>query len=318
MKAAVVTAAGKTPVYGDFKEPVAREGEVRVKVTAAALAPLSKSRAAGTHYSSTSVFPFIPGVDGVGRLDDGRRVYFAKPEAPFGSMAELTVVRREQCVPVPDDLDDVTAAAIANPGMSSMAALKERAKLVAGETVLINGGTGSAGRLSIQVAKYLGAKKVIVTGRDEESLRGLRELGADVIIPLAPPEGFASAVGEQIRSGGVDVVLDYLWGPSAEQIIIAAAKNGKDGARVRYVEIGSLGGETIQLPGQALRATGLELMGSGVGSVAIERLVAGIEEVMRVATPRHFEVKTRAVRLADVERAWAEDTGTPRLVFLVE
>jgi NADPH:quinone reductase-like Zn-dependent oxidoreductase len=199
-----------------------------------------------------------------------------------------------------------------------MTALKERAKLVAGETVLVNGGTGSAGRLAIQVAKYLGAKKVIVTGRDEESLRGVRELGADVIIPLAPAEGLAGALAEQFRSGGVDVVLDYLWGPSAEQIIVAAAKNGKDGARVRYVEIGSLGGETIQLPGQALRATGLELMGSGVGSVAIERLVADIEEVMRAATQRHFEVKTRTERLADVERAWAEDTGTPRMVFLVE
>jgi NADPH:quinone reductase-like Zn-dependent oxidoreductase len=316
MKAAIVTAAGKTPVYGDFQDPLPGDGEVRVKVTAAALPRLAKMRAAGTHYSSTSGFPFVPGIDGVGKLDDGQRVYFAAPTAPFGSMAEFTVVKRSQCVPLPDDLDDVTAAAIANPGMASMAALKERAKLVPGETVLINGGTGSAGRLSVQVAKYLGASRVIVTGRDVASLAGVRELGADVTIPLTPTQELASALAEEFRTG-VNVVLDYLWGPSAEQIILASAKNGKEGERVRYVQIGSLAGETIQLPAQALRATALELMGTGLGSVHLDRLVEDIGEVLRATKPRHFAVKTTTEPLANVEKAWLADTGTPRMVFLV-
>jgi NADPH:quinone reductase-like Zn-dependent oxidoreductase len=317
MKAAIVTAAGKTPAYGDFQDPVPSDGEVRVKVTAAALPRLAKMRAAGTHYSSTSVFPFVPGIDGVGKLDDGQRVYFAAPTAPFGSMAELTVVKRSQCVPLPDDLDDVTAAAIANPGMASMAALKERAKLVPGETVLINGGTGSAGRLSVQVAKYLGANRVIVTGRDEASLAGVHELGADVTILLTPTQELASALAEEFRTG-VNVVLDYLWGPAAEQIILAAAKNGREGERMRYVQIGSLAGETIELPAQALRATALELMGTGLGSVHLDQLVADIGEVLRATKPRHFEVKTTTEPLANVETAWLADTGSPRMVFLVD
>ena len=90
----------------------------------------------------------------------------------------------EHCIPLPDELSDVTAAAIAVPGMSSWAALTERAKLVAGETVLINGATGTSGRLAVQIAKHLGAKRVIATGRNVEVLQSLTSLGADALIPL--------------------------------------------------------------------------------------------------------------------------------------
>ena len=123
MKAAVVLEAGKTPVYGDFTEPILGPGEVRIHVTAAALSNVVKSRASGTHYSSYGDLPFVVGIDGAGRLDDGRRVYFVLPKPPLGSMSERTVVRTGQCVALPEGLDDVTAAAIANPGMSAWAAL---------------------------------------------------------------------------------------------------------------------------------------------------------------------------------------------------
>ncbi|MGC2035213.1 MAG: hypothetical protein WA761_07215 [Thermoplasmata archaeon] len=86
MKAAIVTEVGKPPVYGEFREPIPTEGEVQVSVRAAALSNLAKGRASDTHYSATGEVPFVVGVDGVGRLQDGRRVYFAFPRAPFGSM----------------------------------------------------------------------------------------------------------------------------------------------------------------------------------------------------------------------------------------
>ena len=83
MKAAIVVEAGKTPIYGDFPEPVPAQGEVQVTVSAAALSNVVKSRASGTHYSSPDQLPFVVGIDGVGRLDDGRRVYFVLPHAPL-------------------------------------------------------------------------------------------------------------------------------------------------------------------------------------------------------------------------------------------
>jgi NADPH:quinone reductase-like Zn-dependent oxidoreductase len=184
MKAAIVTGAGLTPTYADFADPIPLAGENRIVVAAAAISQVTRGRASGRHYSSSGQFPFVVGIDGVGRLDDGRRVYFAVPRAPFGGMAEQTVVPVSRCVPVPDDIDDVTAAAIANPGMSSWAAYTERAKLKAGETVLVNGATGTAGRLAVQIAKFLGAKKVIATGRNRAVLEELTTLGGGRKRPL--------------------------------------------------------------------------------------------------------------------------------------
>jgi len=318
MKAAIVVETGKTPVYGDFREPVPATGEARIDVRAAALSHLTKGRASGTHYSSDATVPFIVGVDGVGRLPDGKRVYFVRPEAPWGAMAERTVVRPQQCVPVPDDLDDVTAAAIANPGMSVWAAFRERAKLVKGENVMINGATGSAGRLAVQVAKYMGAKKVVATGRNAESLKGVDALGADVTIPLGDDgDALEEALKEQFGGDGIDVVLDYLWGPSAERILIAGAKAGKEAAPIRFVQVGSLSAANITLPGAALRSSAIELMGSGLGSVPIVGLLKCIGEFLKAVVPGGFQVATRTARLADVEKFWDVDTGTPRLVFLV-
>jgi NADPH:quinone reductase-like Zn-dependent oxidoreductase len=318
MKAAIVVEAGKTPVYGDFKDPVPANGEVRVTVSAAALSHVVKSRASGTHYSSSGQPPFVVGIDGVGHLDDGRRVYFALPRAPFGSMAEKTVIRPAQCVSLPDDLDDVTAAALANPGMSAWAAFKERAKLTAGETVLVNGATGTAGRLAVQIAKYMGARKVVATGRNAEALKALSVLGADVTIPLGDGgDAFEDALKEQFGGDGIDVVLDYLWGQSAERVIIAGAKAGKEAVPIRFVQIGSVSAPSITLPSAALRSSALTLMGSGIGSIPPDRMVKAIGELMQAAIPGGFEIVTRTFPLCEVERVWAEPAGQPRTVLQI-
>jgi NADPH:quinone reductase-like Zn-dependent oxidoreductase len=319
MKAAVVLEPGKNPTYGEFREPIPRDGEVRITVSAASLNHVTRGRAAGAHYSSKGGIPAIAGVDGVGRLPDGRRVYFALPEEPFGSMAQWAVVRRQQCIPLPDDLDDVTAAAIANPGMSSWAALKERAHLSEGETVLVNGATGAAGSLAVQIAKHLGARKVIATGRDANALQSLKALGADVTISITqPPEELEDAFKEQFGGEGVDVVLDYLWGKSAEILIVAAAKAGKDAVPIRFIEIGSASGRDITLPSAALRSSALELMGSGAGSIPVERLIKAIGDVLRSVVPGHLQLQTESIPLADVEGAWTKDDGKHRIVFTIE
>lgn len=316
MKAAIVVEAGKPPVYGDFKEPVPANGEVQVKVTAAALSNVVRTRASGTHYSSSGQLPFVVGIDGVGHLDDGRRVYFVLPKAPFGSMSEKTVIRPSQCVFLPDDLDDVTAAAIANPGMSAWAALKERAKLMTGETVLVNGATGTAGRLAVQIAKYMGARKVVATGRNTEHLKALAALGADVAIPLgAGGDAFEDALKKQFGGDGIDIVLDYLWGQSAERLIIAGAKAGKDAAPIRFVNIGSVSASDITLPSAALRSSAITLMGSGIGSIPVDRIVKCIDDLMKATVPGGFAIETKAFPLSEVENVWATADNMPRTVF---
>jgi NADPH:quinone reductase-like Zn-dependent oxidoreductase len=321
MKAAIVESAGQTPRYGNFPDPVRESGSELISVRAAALTHLTKGRASGAHYSADAIFPAVVGVDGVGITQDGRRVYFILPEAPNGAMAETTTVRAQQCIDVPSEVDDITAAAIANPGMSVWAALAERAHLQPCETVLVNGATGVAGRLAVQIAKYLGASKVIATGRDARALEEVRSLGADVVIPFklgtSNPQAakdYEAALKEQF-SLGVDVVVDYLWGKSAETIIVAIAKAVEDAKPVRFVQVGSVSGNDIQLPGAALRSSSIVLMGSGLKSVPMPRLLAAIGKVFEAVVPAHLHIATKAVPLAQVEEAWNDD-GKARVVFI--
>lgn len=324
MKAVIVTAAGKTPIYGDFDMPVAKDGEELISVKAAALSNLTKSRASGAHYSSSGVFPSIAGTDGVGVRRDGRRVYFAMPEVPYGSLAEFCPIHPRRCVEVPDSLDDVTAAAIANPGMSAWAGLVDRGRFVAGETVMVNGATSTAGRIAVQLAKYLGAAKVIATGRNLKELEEVKQLGADVAIAFAlgaeHPSG-AKDYEEALKATfteGIHVVIDYLWGESAKTTIAALAKTVGNNP-VRFVHVGGASGEAaIELSGAALRSAAIELMGSGVGSVSRQGLVQSISRVFEAVKPAGLKIATQAVRLSEVEDVWEKATGKPRVVFTID
>ena len=86
------------------------------------------------------------------------------------------------------------------------------------ETVLINGATGFTGKIAVQIAKYYGAKKIIVTGRNEQSLQTLLSLGADEIISIKESdENFVTRIKAIHNSTPIDVVIDYLWGQTAER-----------------------------------------------------------------------------------------------------
>ena len=327
MKAAVVTAAGETPVYGDFPIPIAKSGEELISVRASALSPFSKARASGSHYSSGGGFPLIAGVDGVGVTQDGRRVYFALPEAPFGALAEFCPVSSQRCVKLPDALDDITAAAIANPGMSAWAALVERAHLVSGETVLVNGATGTAGRLAVQVAKYLGAGKVIATGRNAEELEEVKKLGADTVIPFAlsapHPSGakdYENAL-KQVFASGINVVIDYLWGESAKTIIVAIAKAVEDATPVRFVHKWAQPAvrRTSDLPGAALRSSAITLMGSGAKKSASARSATSSQQRLRSGSSplSGLKIATKVLPLSEVEEVWNKAAGKPRVVFSI-
>ena len=141
LKAAIVTGPNQTPIFEDFQEPRWSDGYQLISVTASALSHATRALASSAHYAALNNYPRVVGTDGVGSTQAGQPVYFTMPEAPFGGMAETTLVKKENCVLLPADVDDITAAAIANPGLSSVAALKVRARLESGECVLVNGAT---------------------------------------------------------------------------------------------------------------------------------------------------------------------------------
>jgi NADPH:quinone reductase-like Zn-dependent oxidoreductase len=313
VRAAVVNVLGQPPRYQDFAEPTVAEGEVLIHVRAAGLHPIVKARASGSHYSSDGVVPLIPGVDGVGVLD-GSRVLFGFSRTPFGSMAEWTVVRRSMCIPLPDKIDDVQAAAIANPGMSAWLSIKDRAGLAKGESVLILGATGVAGQLAIQVARHLGAKRIIAAGRN---LDALASENLDGVVSLAQGDDAVRDAFAVEAGKGIDVVIDYLWGRPTELFLEALARgfDPNAGRSTRLVEVGESAGKSIMLPGATLRSIDLTLMGSGFGSVPLERVLGAIPTLFELAVAGSLKVATEALPLAEVESAWNRKESGKRIVF---
>jgi NADPH:quinone reductase-like Zn-dependent oxidoreductase len=267
--------------------------------------------AAGKHYASAGKTGFVAGVDGVGTDHDGRRVYFLFPRAPFGSMAEKALVSSTLLVPVPDELADDKAAAIATGGLASWVALTRRAKLQKGESVLITGANGAAGRMALQIARYLGAHKTIAVARTLSKLDGL---DADVMIALNETSDDALRT---LFDSGIDIVLDFVWGEPASRLLKAAAsKRGSPAGepRLRYVQLGTLAGDEIPLRGDMLRSSGLELLGSGIGSVAVKELLAGAGELLAAAPAAAFAPPFKTLPLSKVAEAWSGDPGSRYII----
>jgi len=316
MQAAVVEAPGQAPKYQTFPDPVAEAGETLVRVRAAGLHPVVKAIASGKHYSAAGALagPSVPGIDGVGVLEDGRRVYFGLLRKPWGTMAECAPATRRFCIPLPDSLDDLQAAAIANPGMSAWMSLKYRANFVAGETALILGATGVAGQLAIQSARLMGAKRIIAVGRNTAALAAA---DVDAVIGLAEPEDAAREALLAEASSGIDVVIDYLWGHPAEMLLDALSKGFKTQGtrRTRWVEVGESAGSTIALPGAILRSIDLALLGSGFGAASLDQILTAIPELFELAAVGKLTVAVEPVPLAQVESAWDRAEKGRRIVF---
>ena len=320
MKAAVLEEVGKAPKWEEFEEPAAGEGEALVRVLAASLKPVDKQLAAGTHFASPreADLPVICGTDGVGELEDGSRVFFGGCRKPFGAMAEITVVPRAFCFPLPPGIDDDTAAALPNPAVSAWVSLTHRAKLARGETVLVLGATGVTGQLAVQIAKLLGAARVVGVGRNERVLARLGELGADSTIQLdqaadALKEAYLSEMGP-----GFDVILDYLWGEPTEALLAALTKSEFTaiGKETRLVQVGESAGATIKLPAAVLRSTALTILGTA-GMPPWEVLFDAMKEVLQRGALRELRIETERAALAEIESVWKRAGQAGRRIVML-
>ncbi len=316
MNAAVLHTLNQPPQFAQFPEPVAEENEVIVHVRAAALKPIDKQMARGSHYAAYSKLPVVCGMDGVGRLDDGTRVFFGGPRPPYGSMAERTVVSRARCFPIPDNVSDDIAAAVVNPGLSAWGALVWRAQLAPGETVLILGATGVTGKLAIQMAKLLGAGRVIAAGQNEQVLNTLHDLGADTTIRLGKPDqDLTEAFAREAGDNGFDVIIDYLWGPTTEALLAAIARRDLKPASSR---VGESAGPTISLAAAVLRSSRLEILGAGSGNAAAspEIWIEAVRQLMSNIGCGTLRIDTERVPLGEVENAWHQEQHGRRVVII--
>ncbi|ACU64114.1 quinone oxidoreductase family protein [Chitinophaga pinensis] len=321
MKAAVMYPQEALPKYVDFPEPTAQDDEILVTVKAVAIKHFDKRRASGTHYSTEApqTNGRLIGGDGVCLLPDGTRVYAIGE----GMMAEKATIDKNRFVPLPDNLDDASAAALPNAVFGSAMGLKFKADIQAGDVVLINGATGFTGRTAVQIAKHYGAGKIIVTGRNKESLQELLTLGADISISLLQDdEDFKKQVKTIHAATPIDIVVDYLWGHSAEMILSCFKGDGSFTNRIRYVSIGSMAGDTIQLSAANLRSVDLQLTGSGLGAwsrTQVAQLFSEIlPEMFQLAAIGKLNISSTTVPLKDVASLWdMELTNGKRIVVTI-
>ncbi len=315
MKAAVVRAFDAPPRYEDFALPQPTgPDEVLIDVLAAGLHPRVKSGASGSHYADERVLPMIPGIDAVGRLPDGKLVYCVVHDTPYGTLAAQVVADRRRCVPLPDGIDEAALAAAMNPAMSSWIALKLRAPIQPGASVFVLGATGNAGQMAIQIAKLLGAGRVVGAGRDPSRLEAS---GADEIVSLVgEPETVGAAIGQ--AAADADIVLDYLWGAPAAHAMVALLTARRDRSKgLDWIQIGSVAGATLELPSAALRSTNLRVLGSGQGSVPTRAIVAELPRLADEILAGRIPVAALRVPLAQVEAAWNAPVPAGKRVVLV-
>lgn len=313
---------GAAPKYEDFAEPgIKNDDQVLITVKAASVKNLDKGRASGAHYASHTNLPEVVGIDGVGILADGTRVYSV---GITGMIAEKALTNKNGYTVIPDGIDDASAAALPNAIMGAALALKYRAEVKAGDTVLINGATGVTGKVAIQIAKYYGAKRVIATGRNPESLKLLLELGADEVISLKDDDGTITKRIKAIHSNTpFSSVIDYTWGHPAE-IILNALKGGglhNISSKVRFVTVGSMAGDEIKLSSNILRSTAIEVLGSGFGSISAEIMKKLpheiLPEMLQLAADGKLKIETVTAPLKDVETAWNEHIPAGKRLVIV-
>lgn len=324
------------PQYVDIADPAAQhDDEILVTIRAVAVKHIDRSRAAGKHYSNaatpapagTATFTPTPadftstptpgriiGGDGVGLLPDGTRVFGI---GASGTLAEKATFRKDTIVQIPDGLDDATAAALPNAVIGSAMGLKFKAQIRPGDTVLVNGATGFTGRLAIQIAKYYGAGKVIATGRNPDSLDELPALGVDRTISLAQTEqSFIQQLSDIHKTTPIDIVIDYLWGHSAEMILACLKGDASFTNPMRYVSIGSMSGDAVQLSSSCLRSANLLLTGSGLGAWSrseVDTLFREIlPEMFRLAEAGTLKIKSTTLKLQDIAEIWDTEVSDGR------
>lgn len=299
MKAAVITERGALPVMQEFKEPEAQDGAILIDVDTAGLGGWDVLGA----YRLGVTYPCVIRGEGVGRTAEGKRVYFGERSVlPYGAWAERTLVPAEEVWDVPDHIDDRTAITMGIAATGALIPL-ETAKIQPGETVLILGGTGTLGQIALQLARYLGAGKLVAAGRSEAALARLKERGiTDATVCLKGDETDVAALKAEAGEG-YDVVLDLVCG----QPMLNALKATRWGARI--VTVGTGAGRQLNLDIADLLFRTLSCIGTGQRPPADRRKIW--ERLLDITTTENITVDYAEYDFNDTPKAWESQVTGP-------
>jgi NADPH:quinone reductase-like Zn-dependent oxidoreductase len=309
MKAAVIDTLGAAPRVIARSEPSPGPGNlVLVKVEAAALNAIDLHIASGHHRAGPPQLPYVPAIEAVGTIvagpDQGLRVRTVTPAGLVpgvnGGMAELLLADRATCIPVPEELDSATAAAIGVVGTSADLSLR-KAGIQAGDSVLVLGATGPLGTAVIQLARLAGAKRVIAAGRNPGRLAQVSPAADGVaLLGEEPLPGQLASLG-----GPVDLVVDPVWGPWAGQALACLKPGG------RYLNVGAAGGDGTAFQVEWLRAGQLTLIGFSATRAEPADMIASYGHVASLAAAGSLKLPAATYSLDDAALAWEAQFSSP-------
>jgi NADPH:quinone reductase-like Zn-dependent oxidoreductase len=304
--AAVLHTLGQPPSYAEHPDPRPRDGVCLVRVSAAPLAPLDLLCATGTSYFGPPAVPYVPGVQGVGVVEEsgsvavGTRVWFTASAgiAPGdGSLAELAAVAVDDLVPVHVPVDDAALAALGLSAVAAWMALTWKARMRPGERVLVLGGGGAVGQVAIGAARILGADRVVAACRSAGAAGRAEAAGADEVVLTSDADGLEQRLARAC-GGRVDVVIDPVFGVTAEA---AARVLGEDG---RLVNLGGSGGGTAVFSSAVLRSRSIEVLGYTNNSLTAEQRRDAVTAICRHARDGRLAVSHEVHRLDEIEEVW--------------
>lgn len=268
MKAVLCKAFGpaETLVLEDIASPEPKKNEILLQVHAAGV-NFPDTLIIEGKYQFKPPFPFSPGGEAAGVVGAvGEKVTHVKPGdrvmalTGWGSFAEEVAVPGYSVMPIPDGMDFASAAAFGMTYGTSMHALKQRANLQPGETLLVLGASGGVGLAAVEIGKAMGAK-VIAAASSEAKLEVAKAAGADVLINYS--EGSLKDKLKEITGGqGVDVIYDPVGGDLFEEAFRSIAWNG------RMLVVGFASGTIPSLPANLTLLKGASLVGVFWGSFA--------------------------------------------------
>ena len=303
MKAAVITAYGEPPVYQDVEPPEAADDTELVEIELAGLNPVDIAIASGKFDSGSPPLPYVTGKEAIGTTSDGRRVWFDEARYPSGSFGEVTAINKGSGIELPEEIGSAQAVAFGVAGMAAWLALTWRGGLAPGETVLINGASGSVGQIAIQAAKLLGAGRVVGAARSESGRKKVLELGADAVVDTG-----SDALGEDLREatgGGADLVLDNLWGAPGVAAIDAMKAQG------RLIQVGNSAGTHAEILAGRLRGGLIDIRGHRNFWAPREDREEAFLTMCRHSIAGELEIEVEVSPLSEVADVWERQKASP-------
>jgi NADPH2:quinone reductase len=284
MKAIVCSKFGTpdTLKYQEIETPNPKEGEILITVKACSV-NFPDTLIIQGKYQFKPEFPFSPGSDVAGIIEKvGENVkHFKVGDAvvgfiPFGGFAEKAIVKATDCFPKPRGMSMVNASAFLLAYGTSYHALKDRASLQKGETILILGASGGVGLTALELSKLMGAK-VIAAASSKEKLELCKQFGADEVINYTE-ENLKDRVKELTNGKGVDVIYDPVGGAFSEQALRAIAWKG------RHLVVGFANGEIPKIPINLTLLKGASIVGVFWGAFAQKEPKKSLENIQQLLT----------------------------------